>query len=345
MRLELESWRHDLLRIVLRVAVGFGALVYLPSVYLAIKTGLTGIAMLDTVALLGGWLLAVCDKLPHRLRAGLVCAIFYALGCGLMVYVGPISQIYLLGFSLLASLLLSPRWGLASVLLNAATLMVLGLRGLASSQMTLGASALDWTGWTVVTFNFVLVNGSLVGAVGFVTGTLESALGRALQDRASLEQSKALLAIAGRTARLGGWSADLRKGRITCSDEICELHQVAPGTIATVHEALNFYSPESRYQVGRAFQRCARDGEPYDLEASILTAQGQALWVRVIGTAVRDHRGNIYKLQGSVQDITPEKLASRSTPIWKSSFARPKKWRPSAIWPAASPTTSTTCSR
>ncbi|ODT60197.1 hypothetical protein ABS71_17445 [bacterium SCN 62-11] len=159
----------------------------------------------------------------------------------------------------------------------------------------------------------------------FVTTTLENALLRALKDRSTLEQSKALLAIAGRTARLGGWLADLRQGQIICSDEVCELHQVAPGHVATVHEALNFYTPDCRYQIGHAFERCAREGLPYDLEASIQTAQGQTLWVRVIGNAVRDSNGAIYQLHGSVQDITPEKMAEQKHAHLEEQFRQAQK--------------------
>lgn len=320
-----ENWRNDLLRVVLRISVGLGGLVYLPSVYLAITSGLPVVAILDTLALLSGVALTFRESWPARLRAALVCSIFYVLGCGLMVYVGPISQIYLLGFSLLTSLLISPRWGAISVALNALTMLGIGMLGIASRQMSLSPWSMDWVGWAVVTFNFVLVNASLVMAVGFVITQLENALRRALRDQAALDQNRALLAIAGRTARLGGWLADLKAGVIVCSDEVCELHQVAPGTVATVHEALDFYAPQCREPIGRAFRRCARWGQSYDLEAQILTARGEPRWVRVIGNAVRDSRGAVYQIHGSVQDITPEKAAEQKHSHLEEQFRQAQK--------------------
>jgi PAS domain S-box-containing protein len=123
----------------------------------------------------------------------------------------------------------------------------------------------------------------------------------------NLRKSEALLRIAGRTARLGGWSVELPEFRATWSDEVCAIHEVPPGTVPTVEQAVGFYAPESRELIKRAVAACAREGKPYDLEMDIITAKGKRVGVRSIGEAERNSAGVITRLQGAFQDITERK--------------------------------------
>ncbi|MDR6861041.1 EAL domain-containing protein [Variovorax guangxiensis] len=124
-----------------------------------------------------------------------------------------------------------------------------------------------------------------------------------------LRQSEALLRIAGRTARLGGWAVDLPEVRITWSEEVCTIHEVPPGTVLGLEQALSFYTPPSREAVGRAFEACARQGAPFDLELELITSKGGRIWVRTIGEAQRNAAGAIARVQGAIQDITERKRA------------------------------------
>jgi signal transduction histidine kinase len=185
-----ETWRADLLRIVLGVIAGFGGVVCVPSVFFALRIGKTPVAALDTAALAAVFALAYFRRIPERLRAAGTGLVMYALGAGLMVEVGPISQIYLFGFSLLTALLLGARWGLATVVLNALTMMAIGYAGVAAPSML--ASQGKWSPgeWAVTTSNFVFVNASLVLAMGLVINALETALGRAVAAREALEHER-----------------------------------------------------------------------------------------------------------------------------------------------------------
>ena len=208
-RIRPESWRGDLLRIVLRVTAVLGALVYVPSVWLALANSMVGVIVLDTVCLAGVIALAAADRLPHLPRALCTSALFYFLGVGLMVTVGSISQIYLFGFSLFATLLLGPRWGMGSVALNAVSLQIIGAVGLAAPAMVLSGWKMDLAGWSIITANFSFMNVSLVLAFGAVVEALERSNAslkeevlRRARSEDSLREGRALLRIAGRTARL-----------------------------------------------------------------------------------------------------------------------------------------------
>ena len=123
--------------------------------------------------------------------------------------------------------------------------------------------------------------------------------------REQAAQSAALLAqMAGKAARLGGWTIDLPERTLTWSDENCAIHDVPPGYKPTLEEGIGYFPPEYRAEVTRHVEECAREGTPYDFEFPKYTARGRLIWVRSIGEAVRDTEGRIIRLQGAFQDIT-----------------------------------------
>jgi PAS domain S-box-containing protein len=127
----------------------------------------------------------------------------------------------------------------------------------------------------------------------------------ALREQA---QSASLLAqIAGKAARLGGWTIELPERTLTWSDENCAIHDVPPGYKPTLEEGIGFFPPEYRAEVIRHVEACALEGTPYDFELPKYTARGRLIWVRSIGEAVRDAEGRIIRLQGAFQDITKRK--------------------------------------
>ena len=119
-----------------------------------------------------------------------------------------------------------------------------------------------------------------------------------------LRQGEALLRIAGRAARLGGWSVDYPDLRVTWSDELCALHELPPGTLPNLEQAIAFYLPEYRDPIRESVVACARDGTAFDREAQLITAKGRRIWVRIIGLAERDAAGAIAHIHGAFQDIT-----------------------------------------
>jgi signal transduction histidine kinase/CheY-like chemotaxis protein len=312
-----QTWRDDLLRIVLRVTAMLGALVYVPSVWLAWVNSMWLVVVIDTIALGGVFVLARVERIPLRVRAAFTSLLFYMLGAGLMVTVGSISQIYLFAFSLFATVLMGLRWGLASVVINTVTLLGIGALGIIAPEMVAPKWVMDLPGWTLITANFTFVNLSLVLAFGAVIAALERS-NRSLMDEVeqrkrsedSLLRSRALLRIAGRTARLGGWEVNVKDRAVVWSDETRELHELPEGTQPSLDAAIEYFAPDSRRPIREALKQCLEDGTPFDLAAQLVTARGTPLWVRTIGSAERDEHGVITRVHGSLQDITPE-IAAR----------------------------------
>ncbi len=121
-------------------------------------------------------------------------------------------------------------------------------------------------------------------------------------DRRKLS-GETLAHIAGRVAHLGGWIADLESGRAFWSEAVCDIHEMPHGTHPTFAEALQYYRPESRALLQRAFEACIEHGTPFDVEAEMVSAKGRRRWVRSIGEAVRDN-GRTVSVHGAFQDIT-----------------------------------------
>ncbi|HMI89898.1 MAG TPA: response regulator, partial [Polyangiales bacterium] len=121
---------------------------------------------------------------------------------------------------------------------------------------------------------------------------------------AKLRESEALLRIAGRAARLGGWSVELAERRLRWSDELCAMYELPAGTTPSLEEALEYYPPEYRPALESSLRACTTDGTPYDLELQLRTATGRRLWVRAMGQAERNAAGAIVRVHGALQDIS-----------------------------------------
>ena len=119
-----------------------------------------------------------------------------------------------------------------------------------------------------------------------------------------LARQTRLLEIAGRVARFGGWSVDLDSLQSEWSDVVAEIHGVAHGFSPTVDQGIAFCAPEYRDRIHEVFTACAEQGVPYDEELQVLSAQGQRVWVRTLGEAVRDEEGRIVRVEGAFQDVS-----------------------------------------
>ena len=178
------QWRADMLKLMLRVCATFGVLVYIPSVYLAMSSGLLGIVIVDTTVLAVIIALLRFEKLPYVWRASALCALLYAVGVTLLLSFGVNRQIYLFISPILGALLLGQRTGLGASLVASISFFVIG---------AVGRSNQNLTSWFVVTLNFALVNILLTLAIGSVLRTLENALKREIGTRTSLGRERTLL--------------------------------------------------------------------------------------------------------------------------------------------------------
>lgn len=125
-------------------------------------------------------------------------------------------------------------------------------------------------------------------------------------------QVKSLLETAGHLAKFGGWSVDLAENRVHFCGQTAQIHGAPPDFSPTLEEAIEFYTPEWREKIATNFHNCATKGEPFDEEMEIVTLQGEKIWIRTTGQAIRDASGQIHKVEGAFQDITERKKTEES---------------------------------
>ncbi len=142
-----------------------------------------------------------------------------------------------------------------------------------------------------------------MAAPSLVVGIATDVSGRAIEIERT-RASEDLLRLAGRMAKFGGWSIDANDRRVRLTDGALQIFGFAPESLLTDEVAWSLFSPRERERVGELLERCLRTGESFDGEASMATADGTGVRVRIIGEAERDHAGTIQRVHGAVWDIT-----------------------------------------
>ncbi len=122
----------------------------------------------------------------------------------------------------------------------------------------------------------------------------------------ALRQNRALLNVAGKMAKVGGWELIAATHEITWTEQTYHIHEVPLDYKPSLQGAINFYHPQDRAKLSHAIDRALEKGEPYDMEIRFITAKGRQIWTRSICVPVLTD-GKATKLQGAFQDITQRK--------------------------------------
>ena len=118
-----------------------------------------------------------------------------------------------------------------------------------------------------------------------------------------MQRMNLLLGMAGKSARLGGWSVET-DGRVDWSPELSAILEYPPGVVPPLADSLALYHADDQSTVISTLEAVLKEGAAADLTVRIRTINGRWLDVRVTGQAVRDDSGQIIRAIGSVQDIT-----------------------------------------
>ncbi|MCC5789089.1 MAG: PAS domain S-box protein [Opitutales bacterium] len=161
---------------------------------------------------------------------------------------------------------------------------------------------------------------------------------RAYYDRRWMQteraRNQALLSIAGRVARIGGWTIELPDRKLTQSDEVRAIHELPPGKQLTIQEAIKFYPQEYRSEVTKLLQRCIDKGHPFQFEMELITAKDRRIPVLAIGQAVRNEANEIIRVQGAFQDLSEVKAAEASMEASERRFRQLAESMPMIVWTA-----------
>lgn len=129
------------------------------------------------------------------------------------------------------------------------------------------------------------------------------------EDRERVSES-ALLSLASKLARIGGWSLDVATGRTTWTSTLYAMLGVDPRAESPrLDDVMALYHEPYRADLEAALTECIQQGTAFDRESMMSDLRGRALRVRTIGEAVRDAHGRVARVQGAFYDIT--ELASQ----------------------------------
>lgn len=149
-----------------------------------------------------------------------------------------------------------------------------------------------------------------------------------------LSEQHHLLRIASEVGRLGGWTISLPDEQVRWTDEVANMHRLPPGYQPNVNEAIHFYHPAYRELVRQLVRDCMEQGIAFDEEAQLLTIDQDVLWVRIIGTALRDPQGKVIRIQGAIQDISQRKQIEDLIKHSHEKFSNLADAMPIVVWSA-----------
>ena len=149
----------------------------------------------------------------------------------------------------------------------------------------------------------------LVGFV-IVSGVFAWLVARRQEIEASLRSSEARLAEAQELAACGSWESNVRDGSEYWSDQVFRIFGIEPGSLQPTFKAfLRFLHPEDRFVVDACIQGALRDRQPFECEHRIVRPTGEIRHLHVRGRVVLDAQGEVIRIVGTSQDITPRKVA------------------------------------
>ncbi len=140
-----------------------------------------------------------------------------------------------------------------------------------------------------------------------------------------IRKSHELLGQTQHLTKLGGWEWDAVMQKMVWTDEVYRIHGLAPGAIATgapehIQASLRCYAPKDRPVIDAAFERCAAEGIPYDLEFPLTTYDGRRIWINTVAQP-KLLDGKIIGVLGHIRDITEQKLVADALRISEERIA------------------------
>ena len=154
-------------------------------------------------------------------------------------------------------------------------------------------------------FNNVLEKSELDDSY-YVIGNAIDITSRAKLEK-DLKETKEILEETEKVARVGGWNIDLINQKVTWTSMTKIIHEVDEDFDPNLETGINFYKEgESREKIMKAVEEAIKNGKPWDLDLTLITAKGREIWVRAIGqTDFKD--GKCVRVFGTFQDIDKEK--------------------------------------
>lgn len=198
---DLQQWRDELLTAILLVALVLGTIAAVPSAMMAIRDRLYPVVLIDALALAWLFFLWRSRALSFTARSWHFLFIVYALGVFFFFIIGPVSQIYLMGVPILASLLLGLRPAIFALLINSITLLLIGYYSNVDLQFAHFHDK-PFLRWIIIVINFTLISGVITVTCSVLLRRLEESLRKQILISTHLKTEQVSLRRANEELRL-----------------------------------------------------------------------------------------------------------------------------------------------
>ncbi|UQV45812.1 EAL domain-containing protein [Janthinobacterium lividum] len=190
---DLAHWRGQVFSRLLQVVLLLGSVTAIPSALLAASEAIWSIVALDLLAI--GWIGIIWHlrAMPYRWRVWQFLIVAYLVGVGLLLKIGPVSQIYMMLMPVLAALLLGMRPALSTLALTSLTIFFLGLHPDVALQMP-GTPDSPVLRALIVALNFLFIAAVLTLSCAFLLRHLERSSQALSQLNAELRLTATALA-------------------------------------------------------------------------------------------------------------------------------------------------------
>jgi PAS domain S-box-containing protein len=188
-------WQERILLMICITAVVFGPIALIPSVWLSLQEGLFNIVILDTLSYGAVVTVLIFRNLAFHFRSGVIFAVLYMLGVGLLMVLGPVGAgyIWLLGASILISTIYDIKAVYFTLVCN--TLIFLFIAGCIVADVLKWPVLMDnpLEKWLVMMFNFLLINAFVTITTAMMLRSLKSHFRKEQEMRLILEESESRL--------------------------------------------------------------------------------------------------------------------------------------------------------
>ncbi len=173
------------------------------------------------------------------------------------------------------------------------------------------------------TFRIILPSGKLKylhvkGDVSYGANNLAVGLYGTVQDVTErqllfekLQESDLLFKQAQELSHIGNWSWDLVSGKITWSDELYRIYGRQLGSEITFDKIMVLNHPEDHENIKQNLQDCMDSGKPMESNYRAVLKDGTLKMLYAKTEALTDKSGKVYKLVGTIQDVTKQKLVEK----------------------------------
>ena len=145
------------------------------------------------------------------------------------------------------------------------------------------------------------------------TIALRNELKERRKSEKALQKSQLALLEAQQIARVGSWEYDVRTDKTTWSNEMFRIfgRDQSLGE-PSWQEHRSRIHPDDWHAIDAAVQTAIKDGIPYSVEFRTIHPDGTIVWGWTVGKPEQDSSGQVFRIYGTVQDISERKQAEET---------------------------------